>query len=111
MESLQTSVLFQCCLVFRTVDASFQFYGQLELVDFSNNQMAELPDRGFAKQSKLTHLTMDFNQIANLTNTTFLGLRSLTHLSLRGNRLARLESHAFSVLNEVPNFFSCLSVC
>ena len=39
--------------LFRTVDASFQFYGQLEFVDFSNNQMAELPDRCFAKQSKV----------------------------------------------------------
>jgi len=83
----------------RTVDASFQFYGQLEFVDFSNNQMAELPDRCFAKQSKLTHLTMDFNQISNVTNTTFQGLRSLTHLSLRGNRLTSLDGQAFGMLD------------
>jgi Leucine-rich repeat (LRR) protein len=87
----------------RTVDASFQFYGQLEFVDFSNNQMAELPDRCFAKQSKLTHLTMDFNQIANVTNTTFQGLRSLTHLSLRGNRLTSLDGQAFGMLDGVRN--------
>lgn len=83
------------------MDASFQFYGQLELVDFSNNQMASLPDRCFAKQSKLTHLKMDFNQIGNVTNATFLGLRSLTHLSLRGNRLASIDGRGIASLNEV----------
>ena len=90
-------------LGFRTVDASFQFYGQLEYVDFSNNQMAEVPDRCFAKQSKLTHLKMDFNHIGNVTNSTFLGLRSLTYLSLRGNRLTELDGHTLGVLNEVKN--------
>ena len=63
--------------------------------------MAELPDRCFAKQSKLTHLTMDFNQIANVTNTTFQGLRSLTHLSLRGNRLTFLDGQTFGTLDKV----------
>jgi len=63
--------------------------------------MAELPDRCFAKQSKLTHLTMDFNQIANVTNTTFQGLRSLTHLSLRGNRLTFLDGQTFGTLDRL----------
>lgn len=75
----------------RTVDASFQFYGQLEHVDFSYNQMTELPDKCFAKQSKLKHLQMDFNSIGNITNQTFLGLKSLTYLSLRGNKLSNLN--------------------
>ena len=77
---------------YRTVDASFQFYGQLEYVDFSYNQMTELPDKCFAKQSKLKHLQMDFNSIANITNQTFWGLKSLTHLSLRGNQLSNLDN-------------------
>ena len=65
--------------------------------------MAEVPDRCFAKQSKLTHLKMDFNHIGNVTNSTFLGLRSLTYLSLRGNRLTELDGHTLGVLNEVKN--------
>lgn len=85
----------------RTVDASFQFYGQLELVDFSGNQMKELPDRCFAKQSKLTTLIMDFNEIANVTNSTFVGLKSLTYLSMRGNQLTALDGELFNNLPEV----------
>ena len=37
----------------RTVDASFQFYGQLEYVDFSENEMSHLPQRCFASQKKV----------------------------------------------------------
>ena len=54
--------------------------------------MTELPDKCFAKQSKLKHLQMDFNSIANITNQTFWGLKSLTHLSLRGNQLSNLDN-------------------
>jgi Leucine-rich repeat (LRR) protein len=85
----------------RTVDASFQFYGQLEFVDFSGNEMVELPDKCFAKQQKLTHLKMDDNQIANVTNQTFMGLKSLTLLSMRGNKLPGLEDKLFAYLLEV----------
>ena len=91
-------------IFFRTVDASFQFYGQLEFVDFSNNQMSELPDKCFAKQSKLQHLQMDFNMIANITNLTFSGLKSLTYLSLRGNQLTALSSHSIGLLADVSFF-------
>ena len=54
--------------------------------------MSELPDKCFAKQSKLQHLQMDFNLIGNITNATFSGLKSLTYLSLRGNQLTSLNS-------------------
>ena len=96
---------------FRTVDASFQFYGQLEFVDFSNNQMSELPDKCFAKQSKLQHLQMDFNMIANITNLTFSGLKSLTYLSLRGNRLTVLSSHSIGLLADVSFFVPHCIIC
>ena len=64
--------------------------------------MAELPNKCFAKQSKLKHLQMDFNQIANITNETFFGLKSLTHLSLRGNLLTSLNDELVS-LTEVSS--------
>ena len=85
------------------MDASFQFYGQLEHVDFSYNQMTELPDKCFAKQSKLKHLQMDFNSIGNITNQTFLGLKSLTYLSLRGNKLSTLNEE-LAALTEVNKY-------
>ena len=93
----------------RTVDASFQFYGQLEFVDFSNNQMSELPDKCFAKQSKLQHLQMDFNLIGNITNATFSGLKSLTYLSLRGNQLTSLNSQ-LDILEHVRNLKKILKL-
>ena len=66
--------------------------------------MAELPNKCFAKQSKLKHLQMDFNQIANITNETFFGLKSLTHLSLRGNLLTSLNDELVS-LTEVSSLY------
>merc|ERR1719491_1021203 len=35
---------------FHTVDASFHFYLELELVDISSNQLVSVPDRAFASQ-------------------------------------------------------------
>ena len=76
-------------------------------MDFSYNQMAELPNKCFAKQSKLKHLQMDFNQIANITNETFFGLKSLTHLSLRGNLLTSLNDELVSLTEVSSNQTVC----
>ena len=62
--------------------------------------MSQLPDKCFAKQSKLQHLQMDFNLISNITNATFSGLKSLTYLSLRGNQLTGL-SNELGLLDQV----------
>ena len=105
----QKSFWWQWFLFLRTVDASFQFYGQLEHVDFSYNQMTELPDKCFAKQSKLKHLQMDFNSIGNITNQTFLGLKSLTYLSLRGNKLSNLNEE-LAALTEVIHTYILISM-
>ena len=88
------------------MDASFQFYGQLEHVDFSYNHMTELPDKCFAKQSKLKHLQMDFNSIGNITNQTFLGLKSLTYLSLRGNKLSNLNEELAALTEVIHTYFN-----
>ena len=49
----------------RTVDASFQFYGQLEYVDFSKNEMSHLPQRCFASQKKVNLKSYDkFGQVS-----------------------------------------------
>ena len=69
--------------------------------------MAELPNKCFAKQSKLKHLQMDFNQIANITNETFFGLKSLTHLSLRGNLLTSLNDELVSLTEVSSNQTVC----
>ena len=71
--------------------------------------MSELPDKCFAKQSKLQHLQMDFNLIGNITNATFSGLKSLTYLSLRGNQLTSLNSQ-LAILEHVRNLKKILKL-
>lgn len=44
----------------RTVDASFQFYGQLQYVDFSKNEMSHLPQRCFASQKKVRKIVLHY---------------------------------------------------
>ena len=92
----------------RVVDASFQFYSQLEYVDFSDNQMDRLPNKGFAKQRKLVELKIDNNHVVNVTNSSFVGLQSLRAISMRGNRLASLEAKLFMFLPMVSNAPACL---
>ena len=86
----------------KIVDASLNFYTQLEEVDFSGNLMEALPDRGFFKQRKLLDLRLDNNRIRNITNSTaFVGLQSLLRLSLKGNRLESIPSRVFDFLPKV----------
>lgn len=94
----------------RTVDASFQFYGQLVYVDFSENEMSHLPQRCFASQKKLLKLKMDGNKIANITNATFVGLKSMTSISLRDNLLSSLQENLFVFLSKVSYPKNCLII-
>ena len=85
-----------------TVDASIQFYGQLEILDLSGNRVDDLPDRRFISQKRLVRLALDDNRVENVTGNTFVGLRSLEWLSLRGNQIRDLpEDGAFKELQKV----------
>ena len=95
----------------KIVDASLNFYTQLEEVDFSGNLMEALPDRGFFKQRKLLELRLDNNRIRNITNSTaFVGLQSLLRLSLKGNRLESIPSRVFDFLPKVCHVCTPLSL-
>merc|ERR1711923_29435 len=66
---------------FHSVDASFNFYPDLELVDLSSNQPVSIPDRSFSSQRRLKELRMDNNKISLLTSRTFSGLSRLEVLN------------------------------
>ena len=87
------------------MDASFQFYGQLEYVDFSRNEMSHLPQRCFASQKKVNLKSYDkFGQVSisfifiNI-NTFQLGfffyLYQLLKLKMDGNKIANITNATF----------------
>ena len=51
---------------FHSVDASFNFYPELELVDLSSNELVSIPARSFSSQRKLKELRMETNKISQL---------------------------------------------
>jgi Leucine-rich repeat (LRR) protein len=83
---------------FHTVDASFNFYPELELVDLSHNQLVSVPDRAFKAQGRLRDLRLHNNQLSQLSATTFVGLRQLESLDLRHNLLEAVPAAAFEEL-------------
>ena len=67
---------------FHSVDASFQFYQELEYVDLSSNNLVSIPDRSFINQIKLIELQISGNKISKLSERTFEGLFALEMLIL-----------------------------
>jgi len=110
---------------FHSVDASFNFYPSLELVDLSSNHLVSIPDRAFSSQRRLVELRINSNKISQLGERTFSGLaklqvlnleenfieqlrnkafkhlKSLKELNLRNNRISDIQSRAFLSLSEV----------
>lgn len=82
----------------KTVDAAFQFYGELQFVDLAYNHLVSIPRKSFEAQKKLVELHLNHNKMSSITNQTFLGLRNLTVLSLRSNFLEELSARLFSTL-------------
>lgn len=82
----------------KTVDAAFQFYGELQYVDLAYNHLVNIPVKSFEAQKKLVELNLNCNKISSINNQTFFGLKKLTVLSLRGNFLEELTAELFSTL-------------
>lgn len=83
----------------KSVDAAFQFYGELQYVDLSHNHLVSIQNRSFEAQKKLVEFHLDHNRMSQITKKTFDGLRQLKVLSLRGNFLEDLPDRLFVVLN------------
>jgi Leucine-rich repeat (LRR) protein len=72
---------------FHSVDASFNFYQELELVDLSWNHLVSIPNRAFSNQRRLVQLRINSNKISKISERTFSGLGKLQVLNLEENLL------------------------
>jgi len=86
---------------FHSVDASFNFYPELELVDLSANELVSIPARSFSSQRKLKELRMETNKISQLGEKTFSGLARLEVLNLGHNLIEKLVNRAFRPLRKL----------
>ena len=86
---------------FHSVDASFNFYPELELVDLSSNELVSIPARSFSSQRKLKELRMETNKISQLGEKTFSGLGRLEVLNLAHNLIERLDNRVFRPLRKL----------
>ena len=67
---------------FHSVDASFNFYQELEHVDLSSNHLVSIPDRAFSNQRKLLKLRINDNKITEIYEHIYSGLVKLEVLNL-----------------------------
>merc|ERR1711936_1461482 len=86
---------------FHSVDASFNFYPELELVDLSSNELVSIPARSFSSQRKLKELRMETNKISQLGEKTFSGLGRLEVLNLAHNLIEKLDNRVFRPLRKL----------
>ncbi|CAH0726205.1 unnamed protein product, partial [Brenthis ino] len=82
----------------KTIDASMQFYAELQHLDLSQNHLVNIPEKSFSYQRKLQELHLNHNKISSVSNITFQGLNSLTVLNLKRNFLEELTNGVFSTL-------------
>lgn len=83
----------------KSVDAAFQFYGELQYVDLSHNHLVSMQAKSFEAQKKLVEFHLNHNRMSQISNKTFEGLKSLKVLSLRGNFLEDLPDKLFGALS------------
>lgn len=76
----------------------FKGLGELELLDLSQNELAEIPDGVFEMLSKLKNLDLSSNHIAHISKDSFSGLVQLERLYLHANRIQSIHSEAFGGL-------------
>ncbi|XP_049901611.1 vasorin-like [Epinephelus moara] len=76
----------------------FKGLGELELLDLSQNELAEMPDGVFEMLAKLKNLDLSSNQITHISKGSFSGLVQLERLYLHANRIQSIHLEAFDGL-------------
>ncbi|XP_004066152.1 vasorin [Oryzias latipes] len=71
---------------------------ELELLDLSQNELAEIPDGAFEMLSKLKNLDLSSNQITHISKDSFSGLVQLERLYLYANNIQSIHLDAFENL-------------
>lgn len=76
----------------------FKGLGELDLLDLSQNELAEIPDSVFEMLSKLKNLDLSSNHITHISKDSFSGLVQLERLYLHANRIQSIHLEAFEGL-------------
>lgn len=76
----------------------FKGLGELEMLDLSQNELAEIPDGVFEMLSKLKNLDLSSNYITHISKDSFSGLVQLERLYLHANRIQSIHVGAFEGL-------------
>ncbi|XP_023286960.1 vasorin-like [Seriola lalandi dorsalis] len=71
---------------------------ELEMLDLSQNELAEIPDGVFEMLSKLKNLDLSSNHITHISKDSFSGLVQLERLYLHANRIQSIHLDAFEGL-------------
>ncbi|KAM4585499.1 vasorin-like [Odontesthes bonariensis] len=71
---------------------------ELEMLDVSQNELSEIPDRVFEMLSKLKNLDLSSNRITYISKDSFSGLVQLERLYLHANRIQSIHLEAFENL-------------
>lgn len=86
--------IFQSSINTLTQD-DFKDLVELELLDLSQNELAEIPGGAFEMLSKLRNLDLSFNRITHISKDSFSGLVQLERLYLHANLIQSIHSEAF----------------
>ncbi|XP_010866098.2 vasorin b [Esox lucius] len=73
----------------------------LEMLDLSQNKLAELPDRVFEPLTSLRNLDLSANQITHLSEESFAGMALLERLYLYSNHIRTIHPAAFQGLEQL----------
>ncbi|QQP53991.1 Leucine-rich repeat-containing protein 24 [Caligus rogercresseyi] len=86
------------------LDAAFQFYGELRVLDLSFNRITTLEDRCFENQVRLVRLNLAFNALSSFESPkVFFPLPDLEYLSLEGNRIVNISLGVLGHLSKLRN--------
>lgn len=81
----------------------YDFIGlkKLELLDLSQNELTDLPDRVFEPLSSLRNLDLSSNRISHISKDSFAGLELLERLYLCSNTIKSIHPAAFNGLEQL----------
>ena len=76
---------------------AFFWYVLFFFRDLSQNELEDLPQNAFEKNTNLTYLHLDMNNLTALRQNHFKGLANLEFLLLTSNQISEIElgMHAF----------------
>lgn len=83
-----------------TVDV-FAQAGQLEMVDLSNGEVAEIESRAFFAAARLKRLNLSGNKLTTLPRELFAPQNSIKEINLSNNRISSLDRQTFKNLQNL----------